>query len=156
MAGNVAAQVVRKVDRMRTELQQAQRKALNDAGLAMRREIERTRDRVVGGDKLRNVRGRGGQLRVRYDLEGDDAVRLRAIGAWPLVERPVKAHSVQPRKRGGKKAIAFNGIVVASAEHPGISRPKKPWEKGVDAGTPKAVRTLRDRNLAAIERGFRA
>ena len=74
----------------------------------------------------------GGKWGVRYDIKGfgNPSALVRIYGAFQLVDKPTKPHEIGPRRRGrrrsGKKAIAFDGIVRASVQHPG-TRGKNIW-----------------------------
>lgn len=67
----------------------------------------------------------GGKWGVRYNVKGfnNPAALVRIFGAFHLVDRPTRAHEIGPRRKGrrrsGKRAISFNGVARASAQHPG-------------------------------------
>lgn len=65
-----------------------------------------------------NVGARGTRVGVRYKINGDTA-SVRWYGPVHLVNNPTKKHKIAPKKRRGRHAIAFSGVVVASAKHPG-------------------------------------
>lgn len=161
MAGNPAAVIGRKMDRMAEELRRAQREAVKDAALAMTTEVRQSIERVAPGGRLRGVGKKGGKVGARFDMQGTDKAVIKATGAIALIEEDTKAHDIGPRGAGprrkgsGKKAIKFNGVVVASAHHPG-TKGQHPFAKGIEAGKPKAVRKVRDAATEAMKRGMRA
>ena len=83
---------------------------------------------------------------VRYNITpGGGGVIPTAIitfrGPFHLVERDTKPHLIGVRKRARrgqnkKKALAFNGVVVANAEHPGTKG------KGIFANAQKTIRVV--------------
>jgi hypothetical protein len=154
MPSNVGATVARKANAIAREIDASRRTALGDAGLVLKRSVEDARARVAPSGRLRNV-GKGARLNVRYDVEGERQVKVKVTGPWPIIEENTKAHTVQPKKRKGKKAIAFNGMARASAQHPG-TKGKHPFRKGIEAGQAKAVRALGESIGTAAQRGIRA
>ncbi len=74
-----------------------------------------------------------------YQLYGSDAApyaEIRPRGPIGLIEGPIKAHDIRPRRRrkpqpGSKRtALAIGGNFRAVVRHPG-TKGKRPWEKGV-------------------------
>lgn len=161
MANNVAAQIGRKMDRMADELRRAQQVAVQAAALAMTTEVRQSIEKVAPGGRLRGVGKSGGKVGARFDMQGNDKAVIKATGQIQLIERDTKAHSIAPkgagpRRRGtGKKAVSFNGMAFASVQHPG-TRGQHPFERGVEAGKPKAARKIKDATSDAVKRGMRA
>lgn len=149
------------------EIALANRTAISDAALILKRSIEKERDHAVGADgRLSGVGKRGAKLGVGYDIKGTNnpTALLQARGPWQLVERDVQPHivgakslgtraSIRKRAGGGRgafaglkpragaKALAFGGLYRATARHPG-TRGKQPWQRGIDAGYDPALRRL--------------
>ena len=117
------AEFSRKIVNMATITQRRQREIVNQAALTVKEiiVIEAASKGVTPASKI--TRGRWG---VRYDIKGsgNPSALVRIWGPFHLVEGPTKPHDIRPRGKGrrrstGKKAIAFNGVVRASAHHPG-------------------------------------
>jgi hypothetical protein len=110
-------------------------------------------DRVASGRRLRNVGKKGGKLGVRYNLKaaGDSpSATVKATGPWQIIERDTKGHTIQPRKKGKRKALRLpNGGFRRSVPHPG-TRGKHPWEKGVKASGPKVSKVMATRYVKAV------
>lgn len=159
MASNVGAQMARKMDRMGDELRRSKRVAVQGGAMAVTTEVRQQLKQDVPSGRLKGARN--AKVSVGFDMKGDDRAEVKARGPWQLFNNPTKAHEVKPkgagpRRRGsGKKAVAFNGIARASAQHPG-TRGKKTWEQGVAAGKPKAAKELRNVTTNAVKRGMRA
>lgn len=54
----------------------------------------------------------------------------------PFLEKGTKRHLIKPKRKTGKKAIKFDGVIVASAVHPGI-RARKFFEKAIKISNEK-------------------
>lgn len=154
------AQVSHRLNRTATAVEQANVRAVSRAALIAKREIESERDKAVGSDgRMSHVGRSGAKLGVRYDVRGvkNPVAVVKATGPWPLIERPIGAHSILPRRakgsrrRGGKRALTIAGAdgPRASARHPG-TRGKQPWRKGVDSATPKVRAELQQTVVKAF------
>lgn len=152
----VSKTVARKVNAAAASIARGRKEAVAEAALVMKRSVEQQRDRATGDGRLSGVGRSGAKLGVRFDLKGsmNPTALLRALGPWQLIERKTSAHKIRPRKRRGKRAIAFGGIARAWAQHPG-TRGKEPWAKGIDAGIKPALRVLRSAMVQAVTKGFR-
>ncbi len=96
-----------------------------------------------GSNRLSGVGRKGVKVGVGYDIKGtaNPTALVQARGALHLIERNAKPHDIRPRKRGGKRALGneSKGFAAASAHHPGTTG-KHPFEKGVAAGVPVAMK----------------
>lgn len=144
------------MQKVEKELRAAQRVAVNKASLELKNATLHEMRRVVPDLRMSGV-GRGGaRVGVRYDIKGTNNPTsiIRATGPLHLLENPTKAHDIAPRRRRGRKrAVAFDGQVYGRVRHPG-TRGRKPFSKGIDRGRPKALKVLRDVNIDALKRGF--
>jgi hypothetical protein len=62
--------------------------------------------------------------RARFDIAGDKAIIRYAGAKAHLVNNPTKPHRIEPRSRrrgGARRALTFNGVVRAWAEHKGTT-----------------------------------
>lgn len=127
-------QLVTKITKAQKELT-SNAAAMNKVAFAAKTILLGELGSAVGSDlKLSGVGKSGVKLGVRYDVKGrtNATALLKATGPWQLIERDTKPHTIRPRSRrrkAGKKALAINGEVRASAQHPG-TRGKEPWAKG--------------------------
>lgn len=104
-----------------SDVKNSQTPALNAAALA-------AKNRMLiqpGAPKgvMRGVGKRGARVGVRYKVLGKMA-SVRWYGPVHLVNNPTKAHTIQPKKRGGKKAIVISGHPYARANR-GPTRGKR-------------------------------
>jgi hypothetical protein len=69
----------------------------------------------------------GAKWGVSYNVKGfnNPAALIRYRGPFHLVDNPTAAHEIGPRRKGrrrsGKKAVAFNGVVRLSVWHRGTA-----------------------------------
>lgn len=150
-----AAQFASRIAKMGQAVKDAPKVAVKAAALSMKGDIEKARNAAVGGDgRMSRVGKKGAKLGVNFKIHGDGMeARMKATGPWPLIESNIPAHRIGPKKKGGRRGIAFRGVVRASAQHPG-TKGKKPWKKGVDSGTPKAVKILREQTINAVRKAI--
>lgn len=157
MGSKVGATVGAKLRAVGSELERANSTAGARAAMVMKRTMEVERDKAAPGGRLRNVGKSGARLGISYTITGtrDLLIRFTATGPWPLLERVVHGHTIRPRRRRGTRAVStpFGPRAVV---HTSDTHPKKPWEKGVDAGVPVALPVLRNAYSDAAKRGFRS
>lgn len=154
---------------------------MSDAALILKRSVEQERDRAVGSDgRMSGVGSRGAKLGVGFDVKGRRYVTaiLQARGPWQLIERDTDPRAigakylgsrkaVQRRAGGGRgafagltrkpnrpRALAFAGVLRATAQHPG-TRGKKPWRRGIDQALEPAKRRLETQYRHALRRAIR-
>lgn len=123
-----AREVGRKFDRLAVQLR-TPTKALNAAGLAGK--VIFLRHGTAAGVIGRRVAGKRKAIGARYDIQKDEGTHGNVVvtytGPAHLVNNPTKAHQILPRLRGGSRrrrgsrALAINGNVRASAQHPGTA-----------------------------------
>lgn len=116
-----AAQFSRKITNLATVTQRMQKDVI-DAGALTAKEIILAEAAVRGVTPASRIAG--GRWGVRYDIKGfnNPSALVRVYGPFHLVDSPTRPHEIRPRRRGrrvGKRALAFNGVVRASAQHPG-------------------------------------
>lgn len=115
-----AAEFSARIVRLAT-VTQANQKVVVTNGALLAKEI------ILGEFAARGVskdsRIAGAKWGVGFDVKGfnNPSALVRVRGPVQLVDSPTKPHTIRPRRgrRGGKKALAFNGVVKASAQHPG-------------------------------------
>jgi hypothetical protein len=149
------AQFAGKIAKAADAVKAAPKVAVKAAALSMKGDIEKSRNSAVGGDgRMSRVGKKGAKLGVGFKLaDGGETASMRATGPWPLIESDIPKHKIVPKKKGSRRGIAFRGVVRASASHPG-TKGKKPWRKGIDSGTPKAVKILRDQTIDAVRKAI--
>lgn len=71
-------------------------------------------------------------------VEGRKIIGKVTIGKFyaPFLEKGTKRHLIKPKRKTGKKAIKFDGVIVVSAMHPGI-RARKFFEKALEISNKK-------------------
>ncbi len=123
-------------------------------------------------DRLRNVGKNGSKLGVRLTVSSDGiaiaSAKLKATGAWPIIESDTPPHAI-PRLAGSKSRAknrvygpAFGGENVkklltpygvrATVWHPG-TKGKHPWAKGAEKVvvlTPKLFAAELSADLVAL------
>ena len=120
-----AAQLSQKITKMATVTQRRQREVVNQGALTAKEIMlaEAASRGISPGSRIA-----GGKWGVGYDVKGfnNPTALVRYRGPFHLVDNPTKAHRIGPKRRRGrgKKAVAFNGIVRRSVQHPG-TRGKK-------------------------------
>lgn len=142
------------------ELERSQRVALTAASFELKRSVEQ---RLPASKRLRGVGKKGARIGVRYDIETDGRAVVKAIGPLHLLERDTKAHEIKPKSSGRgsnrkqrKGAVRLaNGEFRASVQHPG-TKGQHPFEKGIEDGTPKAVKLMRNATSDAVKRGLKS
>lgn len=159
----------RAFDRMTTsvartvpELKTAQGRGVQKAALETKNLINTEIRKVTGDMRMSGVGKRGAKVGARYDIKGstNPTALVTAIGPIHLIERSVSPHLITPRskqrtakgrRRRGRKALAFNGGVYASAFHPGVRRSSGPFAKGAE----KAAKVTPQIFKQQIENGLR-
>ena len=134
---------VTKIEHLGTATERKQRGILNRGALTAKNIIY---SQAASQGLAADAKLAGKPWSVRYNITpGGGGVIPTAIitfrGPFHLVERDTKPHliGVRKRRRGGnqlKKALAFNGVVVATAEHPGTKG------KGIFANAQKTIRVV--------------
>lgn len=152
-----AAQMVKKINTAKKNVEARQTKAVGAAALAAKDIIEQEASR--SGLKPRSSKLVGRRWRgVRYDIKGtrNPTALVRATGPAWLHDQPTKAHRIaakrspsrRRKRRRGAKALSFGrNHPVAAVNHPG-TRGKGWWRRGVNRAEKKApdayARNLRD------------
>ena len=74
-------------------------------------------------------------------IEGKRIMGKVTIGKFyaPFLEKGTKKHPIKPKRKTGKKAIKFDGIIRVSAMHPGI-RARKFFEKAIKISNEKIAK----------------
>lgn len=131
---------VTKIEHLGTATERKQREILKRGALTAKNIIY---SQAASQGLAADAKLAGKPWKIRYDIPPSvGGVPLTAIitfrGPFHLVERDTKPHliGVRKRRRGGnqlKKALAFNGVVVATAEHPGTKG------KGIFANAQKTI-----------------
>jgi hypothetical protein len=100
--------------------------------------------------------GRGSGLAARTRLAASvSSFGGSARGVFgQLVPSQSTSRSGAVRVRAGKRALTVGGVLRAYAHHPG-TRGRRPFEKGLERGTPAALKELHGAFTAAVSRGFR-
>lgn len=145
--GNSPAAFARRAATVGPRMNEHVREGVRDAALIVTTVVRAELSRAgVRNGRLRGVGRKGARIGVGFDDKGlvnkkaaSQLVKMR--GPAHLIENPTKPHRIQPRRRGGKKAIVVNGQPVASVNHPG-TRGKQPWRKGVNRSAPLAQRRV--------------
>lgn len=144
------------MERTRQELLRARRKAIIKGATELKQGVQR---RLPPSGRLRGVGKRGARIGVRYDLKGDEAAVVKAVGPLHLLERDTKPHLIEPKKRrskGGRAAVRLaDGEFRTAVQHPG-TKGQHPFEKGIDDARPKAVRAMANPITDAVKRGLRS
>lgn len=183
MASNVGASISKRMGKLEREVRGAQRAAVNRASLELKKATEAEIKRIAPSMRMSGVgRKRGGaRVGVRYDIKGKDNPTsiVKAYGPLHLLERDTKAHPIFVRAEtargrgsarinlerrlgqafGGVGAYRFGVLKLAEGvfrrivQHPGTSG-QKPYEKGIERGTPKALKELHGSMSNAVKRGF--
>ena len=128
------AEFSRKITQLATVTQRNQKEAVSQAAFTVKQIVLAE---AAGKGVMPTSKIAGGKWGVRYDVRGfnNPSALVRVTGPFHLVDRPTKAHEIRPRGKGrrrssGKKAVAFNGLVRASVQHPG-TRGKGVWPASV-------------------------
>jgi len=122
----------------------AQREGVGRAALTITRGI-RDQIRAVTGDSRLSGVGRGARVGAKYTvLSGGDAI-IQATGPLHLIERPTRAHEIEPRgrrrSRGNRRpALYLGGSRFYARVHARGTRGKRPFAKGIAASAPQATR----------------
>lgn len=157
MPSRVGSQAATRIRKISTEVQKANRTAVNQAALAAKSALLDSLRNEVPSGRLRNVGRSGAKLGVRYDVRGTSnaSALVRATGPWQLVEKPIKPHEIRPRGRGSKRkrALATPWGPRASVDHPGVRNPKKPWAKGQRRAEQQARKVIERTYSSAFRRG---
>lgn len=158
MASNAGATLKRKLDAIAREVERAERAATTRGATVLKQAVEK---RLPASKRLRGVGKSGSKIGVRYDIKADGKAEVKATGkGFQILERDTKAHTVQPKRararkqtgRGGGVRLA-DGSVRRAVKHPG-TKGQHPFEKGIEAGTPAAVKAIRDMTMPAIKKGL--
>lgn len=159
MAGLSASRAVgSRMAKLTKEIGTARRTAVERGAFEAKKHVAAEIRQATGGDnRLSGVGVKGARVGVRYDIKGTDnpTALVRATGPLHLVENPVKAHEIKPKRRRGKtkKAVVTPAGPRASVQHPGVKSPKRPWSKGVDRAVPHVRREVGGVFSAAFARG---
>jgi len=149
--------------RLPEELQKAQNRAVRNAALIVTRGIRDEVRALTGDMRLSGVGYRGARIGARFQTRGgvNPSALIRATGPAHLVEHPSAPHRIEvrnPRKRreGGRASIRLrDGSFAKGTNHPGVPRPRKPYERGYlrtrDQAGEEFDRTIQD----AIRRAMR-
>ena len=128
------ADAAKKMRQTAAALQESKRDAIKAAALSATTIIRAEIKQAAPSGALTPRRVKVG---AGYQLYGSDAApyaEIRPRGPIGLIEGPIKAHDIRPRRRrklGSKRtALAIGGNFRAVVRHPG-TRGKRPWEKGV-------------------------
>ena len=159
MPSTVGATLARKMERARAELTRANRPAL-----AKGANILAASARKNMPERLRGVGKKGAKIGARAKVESDRQASVSATGPVHLIERDTKAHTIGPKKKNAKKRSGqgggrgggvklANGAVRRTVQHPG-TKGKQVFEKGIETGTPGAMRALANAHTDAIKRGL--
>lgn len=136
MADDPATQAARTLTATANNIRAAHRTAPNAAGLIAKNVfLDEAKTATGGSGRLRNVGKSGAELGVGYEVtvNADGArVILRARGPWGIVEKGHKAYEIRPKRRGGKRALSFEGKAFAVVHRSAKSSAKEPWSKGSD------------------------
>lgn len=130
-----AAEFSRKITKMATVTQTRQRETVNMGALTAKELMvaEAGSRGVTPGSKIA-----GGKWGVGYDVKGfnNPTALVRYRGPFHLVDNPTKPHRIGPKRRRGKgkQAVAFNGAVRRSVQHPGT-----PGKRSFPAAKTKAL-----------------
>lgn len=155
MPSNVGPSVAARMQKVAGEVGRADRVAANGAGLAAETVLLAEVGKAAPGLRLRGVGRTGAKVGVRHNVRGakSPTAIVRAVGPLHLIENPSKPHEIQPRKRGGKKALSTPYGPRASVQHPGVRNPKRPWAKGKPKAEAAAVKVLDHTYRSAFKRG---
>lgn len=159
---DVGRQLAHKMHRVGVEVQAASKVSVQRAAAGMKRRVERSLQTVVPDLNMSGVGKSGARIGVRvHDVRatGSKATALLlATGPVHLIERETMPHDVDPTPRSANAVEALqlpDGGIRHSVPHPG-TRGQAPWEKGIEASTPPAVKELRKSMRDAVVRGVRA
>jgi hypothetical protein len=160
--GDLAASLSRAPEALR----RGQYNGIKVAALHVTTEIRDATRRATGGDsRLSGVGKSGAKLGAKYKIYGwsNPTAYITATGPYHLLERDTSPHRIIPRGRrvskrwenavrkgrlpadskkiflGGKKALAFNGRLYSSVQHPGSAGKhtfERTWKR-VAPDTPK-------------------
>jgi hypothetical protein len=140
------------------ELQVAQRRGIQQGALAVTKAIRAEVKSASGGDnRLSGVGKKGARVGAKYDVKGqvNPTALIKATGPMQLLEHPTRPHEITPRKRRKKGALRFkDGTFAMNASHPG-TRPKKPFERGVNKTQHEPARLLDKAVQDAIRKAIR-
>jgi hypothetical protein len=148
------------MQRMEREIADAQRKAVERASFELKRGVEKEIERVAPSRRLRGVGRKGARIGARFDVKGkrNPAGIVKAFGPLHLIERATDPHDITPKRhrgrRGSARALKVAGVFRSKARHPGTTG-KFPFAKGIERGTPAALKELRSAFSAAVKRGAR-
>ena len=140
-----ADQLARNMVRRAQNLERSNRVATRKAGQHVREAIEVEARRATGGDmRLSGLRNRAIAVRMKIGTTPDSA-ELKASGAWPLIENPIRAHRIPRSRARRRKVLRIPGIGWrAYANHPGVRRSGGPWKKASNRSLPQVQRIYRD------------
>lgn len=118
-----AAHLAGKMNKIATGIPKATKTGVAASSLAGKNTIIRV---AASRGVYTSSRIAGGKWSVRYDLKGTRRVTslLRIRGPFQLVEGPTAAHTIpraRTRSKKRKQALAFNGVVRKTVQHPGTS-----------------------------------
>lgn len=156
MASNVGRSAALRLRKIAAEVEKAQRSAVSHAALEAKTAHLDALRRVVPSARLRNVGKSGARLGVRYDIKGtqNPTALVRATGPWHLIENPIKAHEIRPRRRrGGRRAVLTPDGPRAVVQHPGVRNPKRPWQSGRPVAEERVKRIVGRTYVDAFKRG---
>ena len=132
MALKDLAGVTRMAAQLPGELQKGQKTGVRRSALFVTKAIRAEIRAATGDSRLSGVGRRGARVGAGYDVKGNvnPTALITARGPLHLVERKTNPHTIAPRRRGRRKALALaDGGFAAYANHPGTPA-KRPFEKG--------------------------
>ncbi len=137
-------------------IESAQRDAVTAAGVVMKSYLLDAAEQHAGTDRrMRNVGTKGAALGAGFDVKGTTkpVALMKARGPWALREKDVPAHSIGPRRRGGKLAVSIGEDAYARVHHPGTKGVSR-WAPARERGHPATVAVLKKKNIDAIGKVF--
>lgn len=119
-----AADFARKLDKVGNALPRGYREGVFKGALATKDIFlaHAARAGLTPGEKIRGVGKSGAKWGVGFDMKGGIANPVAVVksrGPVWLVEGPVKAHPIVPRRRRGTRALRLGDRYAASVSHPG-------------------------------------
>ena len=163
-------QVLRRMDKLVSEIRAATPAAVTQGALAAKRVHLNELRLASGGDlRLSGVGKKGAKVGVRYDVSGtsNPTAFIRATGPVHFVENPSKPHPITPRAPGSRQRAqsgrpqSFVGLRPLGTpygpryrvNHPGVRNPYRPWAKGAVKARPLIDRAIKSQLSSAFRRG---
>jgi hypothetical protein len=155
VTSRVGKQLAGRMVKVEKSIKNAGRPAAAKAGGILQQSTARTIKSASGGDsRLSGVGRKGAKVGSRYvvssEPNGDATAVVRATGPLHFIENDTKAGARYRRRRGRGGAAGPTKPMM----HPG-TKGQRPFERGIAAGRPAAVKALRSAFTDAVRKGFR-